>query len=306
MIFLMQNEKVEQPTAVTVGMFDGLHLGHRKLISHLKESAGDLKTMIFTFRVRDEANSIYTNTEKELLLSKTGVDYAYLQECTDKFFATGRDLFIEQLKKQYHVKILAAGEDFRFGKGAAGSAAYLAQNADKFGISVDIVQPVLWGEEKISSTRIRSLIAAGSVREAAKMLGDNYFICGKVEEGKRIGSIINFPTVNIKTPKLKPSNGVYATMTEVGGKTYGSVTNVGVRPTVSSSQIVNIETNIFDFNNKIYNKDITVYFMDKIRDEKKFGGLDELKNQIAQDKLKALELLTNKPFTNRVDYDIID
>ena len=294
MIFLRQNETIETSTALTVGMFDGLHLGHRKLIAHLMESAGDLKTMIFTFRPKDEANSIYTNAEKELLLSKSGVDYAYLQECTDKFFATGREKFIEQLKKQYHIKILAAGEDFRFGRGAEGSAAYLIQNAEKFGFSVDIVPPVLWGEEKISSTRIRALISAGSVREAAIMLGDYYFITGKVQEGKRIGSSIDFPTVNINTPKLKPSRGVYATMTRVEGKTYGSVTNVGVRPTVSNSQIVTIETNIFDFNYKIYNKDIIVYFVDKIRDEKKFGGLDELKGQIAQDKLKALKLLANK------------
>lgn len=291
MVFLRQDEKIKAPSAITVGMFDGLHLGHQKLIARLKESAGKLKTMIFTFRVRDEANSIYTNAEKELLLSKTGVDYAYLQECTEEFFSTGRDSFIEQLVNRYHLKKLAAGEDFRFGKGAAGNAEYLLESAREFGISVDIVPPVMFGEEKVSSTRIRALISLGGVREAAKMLGKHYFICGRVEAGKKIGSSIDFPTVNISTPKLKPSNGVYATMTEVDGKIYGSVTNVGVRPTVSSSQIVNIETNIFDFNYKIYNKDITVYFVDKIREEKKFGGLEELKNQIACDKIKAVELL---------------
>lgn len=293
MIFLRQKDRSDAPTGVTVGMFDGLHLGHKKLIGRLKESAGNLQTMIFTFRVRDEANSIYTNAEKELLLSKTGVDYAYLQECTDEFFATDRELFIEQLKKQYLMQTLTAGEDFRFGRDALGNAAYLMQNADRFGITVDIVPPVLWGEEKVSSTRIRSLIAAGEVLEASEMLGDHYFICGKVEERTKTGSSTGYPTVCIQTPKLKPAGGVYATMTEIDRKTYGSITNVGVRPTVSGSKIVNIETNIFDFNYKIYNKDITVYFVDKIRDEEKFNGLEELKCQIAQDKCKALELLAH-------------
>ncbi len=293
MIFLRQNDKVEAPAAITVGMFDGLHLGHKKLIAHLKESAGILKTMIFTFYVGDEANSLYTNAEKELLLLKTGVDYAFLQECSKDFFSTGREQFIELLKKQYYMQKLVAGEDFRFGKDALGDASYLMRNSNKFDFTVDIVPPVMFGEEKISSTRIRSLISSGNVKEASEMLGGYYFICGKVEEGRRIGTTINFPTVNMKSPKLKPLNGVYATMTEIDGKTYGSVTNVGVRPTVSDSQMVNIETNIFDFNYKIYNKDIVVYFVDKIRDEKKFGGLEELKNQIAKDKNKALGILAD-------------
>jgi riboflavin kinase/FMN adenylyltransferase len=291
MIFLGQNDTIEFPTAITVGMFDGLHLGHRKLIANLKESAGGLKTMIFTFRVADEAGSIYTNAEKELLLSKTGADYAYLQECTQEFYATDRDLFIRRLISRYNMQKLAAGVDFRFGKGAAGNSDYLLHNTDRFGYSVEIVPPVMWGEEKISSTRIRALISSGNVLEASRMLGDYYFITGRVEEGKRTGTSFGFPTANIKTPKLKPVNGVYATLTEVEGKTYRSVTNVGVRPTVSGSGIVNIETNIFDFNDKIYNEDIAVHFVDRIRGEIKFGSLEELKNQIERDKGKALEIL---------------
>lgn len=294
MEFLADNKRIDGPSAVTVGMFDGLHLGHRALIGRLKESATDLKTLIFTFSVGDAAKSIYTTDEKKELLRNTGADYAFLQEFTPAFSDTDREDFILLLKERYNMKVLAAGEDFRFGKGAVGDAAYLEKNAGRLGIQVVIVPPVFMDGEKVSSTRIRSLISEGDVKRAGRLLGGYYFAEGAVQAGKQIGSMIEFPTVNIQTPKLKPKNGVYATFTRIGGETYKSVTNVGVRPTVSDAGNVNIETNIFDFTCEIYDQRVAVYFVDRIRDEKKFLSLEALKNQIARDKEKAARLLDNK------------
>jgi riboflavin kinase/FMN adenylyltransferase len=305
MKFLAENNRIDGPGAVTVGMFDGLHLGHRALIERLKENAEGLKTLIFTFGVGDETRSIYTTDEKKALLCETGVDYAFLQQFTPAFSKTDREDFILLLKDQYNMKVMAAGEDFRFGKGALGDAEYLKKNAGRLGIKTVIVPPVFMEGEKVSSTRIRALIAEGDVKRAGRMLGGYYFAEGRVQAGKQIGSLIEFPTVNIRTPKLKPRNGVYATLTRIGEQTYGSVTNVGVRPTVSSAGEVNIETNIFDFTCEIYEEKVSVYFVERIRDEKKFLSLEALKKQIAQDKKKAIALLAIKTFTNPGEYDII-
>ena len=293
MIFLKKGERVTKPSALTVGMFDGLHLGHRELIGQLKKTAGELKTILFTFQVADESGCIYTAAEKKELLQKMGLDYAYLQESTPEFFATKREDFLFYLKDRYNMKSITVGEDFRFGSGAMGDAPYLCQNAERFEFAVHVVPPVVLDGNKVSSTRIRGLIAAGSVREAARLLGGYYFASGRVEQGNRLGSQMDFPTINIKTPKMKPANGMYATFTQIGGRTYESVTNVGVRPTVSKDN-QNIETNIFDFNDKIYDKEVAVYFVEKIRDEKKFGGISELKSQISRDKQAAAEFLGNK------------
>lgn len=292
MIFLKKGETIKEETAVTVGMFDGVHLGHQALLGSLRESAGSLRTLVFTFRAKDE-QSLFTNAEKKRLLAQAGPDYAYLQECTPGFYATPKEDFIELLKKQYNMRELVVGRDFRFGKGAEGNAEYLLENAERFGISVRVVPPVLWEGEKIGSTRIRALVAAGEVSQAAEMLSGYYFASGKVEAGHKIGSSIEFPTTNISTAKIKPAFGVYATLTEAQGNCYGSVTNVGVRPTVSSSGRVNIETNIFGFNGRIYDQEITVYFVERLRGEMRFSGLDELREQIAKDKACAQEILQN-------------
>ncbi len=294
MNFLAENERIQDPSAVAVGMFDGLHLGHRALIGQLIKGAGDLKTLLFTFRVKDESQSIYTNAEKKALIAKTGVDYARLQAYTPAFLNTEREDFLLLLKNRYDMKALTAGEDFRFGKGARGDAEYLLKNAKRMGIEVAIVPPVLLGKEKVSSTRVRTLLGAGDVAKAGRLLGGYYFAAGRVEEGKKIGSMIEFPTVNIRTPKLKPQNGVYATFTKIEGKIYQSVTNVGVRPTVSDLGEVNIETNIFDFTCEIYDQHVTVYFVKKIRDEMKFADLESLKTRIERDKAQASNILGNK------------
>jgi riboflavin kinase / FMN adenylyltransferase len=290
MIFLKNGETIKEETAVTVGMFDGVHLGHKALMDSLRAHAGGRKTLVFTFRAEDK-ESLFTNAEKHQLLEQTGLDYAYLQDCTPDFYGTPKECFIELLKKHYNMRLLVVGQDFCFGSGAEGNAEYLLQNADKFGITVQVVPPVLWEGEKISSTRIRRLVSQGNVSEAAKMLGGFYFAVGSVEEGNRIGSSMNFPTANINTLKIMPENGVYATLTEVDGKRFSSVTNVGVRPTVAPDGPVNMETNIFDFNSKIYGQTVTIYFVERLRDEVRFKGLDALRAQIASDKQQAQEIL---------------
>jgi riboflavin kinase/FMN adenylyltransferase len=294
MDFLAENDRIQYPSAIAVGMFDGLHLGHRALIGQLKKDAKDLKTMLFTFCVNEESQSIYTNAEKKALIEKTGVDYARLQAYTRAFLNTEREDFLILLQNLYRMQALTAGEDFRFGKGARGDADYLLKSAKRMGFTVAIVPPVLLDGEKVSSTRIRTLLASGDVTEAGRLLGGYYFISGTVEAGKKIGSLIECPTVNIRTPKLKPKNGVYATFSKIGDRVYKSVTNVGVRPTVCDLGEVNIETNIFDFTCEIYDQQVTVYFVGMIREEMKFTDLEALKSRIEQDKAQASDFLSNK------------
>ena len=294
MDFLAENDRILQPTVVAVGMFDGLHLGHRALIGEMKKSAKDMKTMLFTFCVDDESQSIYTNAEKRTLIEKTGVDYARLQAYTPAFLNTEREDFLSLLKNRYQMQALTSGEDFRFGKGARGDAEYLLKSAKRMGFSVKIVPPVLLDGEKVSSTRIRTLLTKGDVQDAGRLLGGYYFAAGRVEAGKKIGSLIECPTVNIRTPKLKPKNGVYATFSKIGDRIYKSVTNVGVRPTVCDLGEVNIETNIFDFTCEIYEQRVSVYFVKMIREEKKFADLEALKRRIEKDKAQAMDLLSNK------------
>ncbi|MEI6101749.1 MAG: riboflavin kinase, partial [Eubacteriales bacterium] len=169
----------------------------------------------------------------------------------------------------------------------------LLKNADKFGVDVQVVPPVLWGGEKISSTRIRALVAAGNVAEAAKMLGGYYFASGRLQVGNQTGTLINVPSISIKTAKIKPACGVYATFAEVEGKHYGSVTSVSVQPDMGPRGDINIETNIFDLISKPYNQVITVHFVERLRDGMAVAGLDEPGKQIEKDRERAQEILQN-------------
>ena len=299
MIFLEENQGVSCKTAVTIGMFDGMHMGHRKLINSIK-SKENLKSLIFSFERSDEENLIFTNKEKRIILESLGCDYAVLQPYSGEFLSTSKEDFLDILKNKYNAGYICCGEDFRFGKNALGCADDIREFCEKNNIEFDVMSEYLYEGKRVSSSRIRECIKNGEMQKAAQMLGGLYFIDGVVEKGNMLGRTMDFPTVNLSSVKILPSFGVYASFTLVDGKIYKSISNVGVKPTIADNNKINVETNIFDFHKDVYGKEIRVYLAKKIRGEKKFCSLESLKNQMEEDKIKSLEFLSDKDIYKQI------
>lgn len=285
----------KDPTAVAVGLFDGIHKGHAELVRDIKQCAG-LKSLIYTFDTKPNhaiLKNIYTADEKAEIFSSLQVDALYMQPFTEAFSKLSRDEFIEGLVHDFNAKHITVGFDFRFGRNAEGNAAYLEEQAEKHGYSVCIVPEVACGEGKVSSTLIRAHIERGEMEQTTELMGRFYFIEGRIEKGQHLGSAIGFPTANISTDKLMPRYGVYATIAQVDGECFPAVTNVGVRPTVSSNGVPNIETFIFDFSGDVYDERMRVNFVSFLRPERAFTDVASLQAQIAQDAAAARNLLRN-------------
>lgn len=288
----------KEPTAVAIGLFDGIHRGHAELIQDIRRF-GALSSLVYTFDTKPNHaifKNIYTTEEKISIFSSFKVDALYMQPFTEAFSKLSKREFIEGLVHDFNAKHITVGFDFRFGRNAEGDAEYLSTQAEKYGYTVCIVPEVVCSEGKISSTLIRADIEHGEMERAAELLGRFYFIDGRIEKGKHLGSAIGFPTANISTDKLMPRFGVYATIVQVDGECFPAVTNVGIRPTVSDSGIPNIETYIFDFSHDVYDEKIRVNFVSFLRPEKAFADVPALQAQIGQDaadarkKLRELEV----------------
>ncbi len=299
------NEKefvVDGCTAVTLGNFDGLHLGHRALINDVKACAAknNVKSAVFSFTphpvafLRDaDFKTILAPNEKAKLLADLGADI-YVNYPFDGGTASlsPRDFFENTIVKQLNCKFLFVGEEFFFGKERAGSAEMLRRIGAEYGVEVTVVPVKTQGGEKIGSSLVRQFITENRFADAERLLGQPYFISGTVVSGRRLGGKLGFPTVNLSPPdgKLLPQNGVYVTKTAVGTMVYGSITNIGNNPTVSGGFAPKtVETHIFNFNRSIYGENVCVYFYKRLRDEMKFGSIEQLKDQIAEDIKKAGE-----------------
>jgi len=290
-------------TVVTVGTFDGLHLGHKTILNALKDKAKQLnsKSVVFTFWPHprfvlgkiDGLELLSTIDEKSKILEKYGVDYLVSVEFTKEFASQTSYEFVKNiLAGKLNVKHLVLGYDHHFGKNREGRFDKLAECANEFGFTIEQVSALTSGEENISSTKIRNALKLGDIAKANKYLGYNYSITGKVVRGEAIGRKIGFPTANIKweSYKLIPANGVYAVKVHYKNVTYNAMVNVGRKPTVSNNEKTGIEVNIFDFDKNIYDKKITIEFIERIRNEQKFENIDKLKAQLKLDKKKTLHL----------------
>jgi len=289
------NIKQSVPTAVTLGNFDGVHMGHRSLINLMKSKAKEqnLKTIVFSFYPHpmflfgtnsDSRALIMGYEEKKMMIEDMGVD-AYVEYPFTKDFASlSPEAFARLIFEELNCKVLIVGFNYHFGKMAKGNGDLLKEIGKEYGVEVICVPSVNCLEERVSSTRIRKAITSADIALADKLLTVPYFVHGEIIHGKKLGRGIGFPTMNVVADKTKlfPPNGVYATRTVIDGKKYSSVTNIGVQPTVNGTDKV-VETNVFDFNEEVYGKKVTVYFFEFIRPEQKFAGLDELKNQLAKD-----------------------
>ncbi len=297
-------KKVASPI-VTIGTFDGVHLGHQAIFAKMKAEAKKTggETVVITFfphprlvLYQDSVNLKFINTREKKIerLRKIGIDHLIIIPFTKKFAQNSSEQFItDYVVKYVHPAKIVIGYDHHFGKNREGNIDLLQRLKSRFHYEVEEVPPYYVDGAPVSSTRIRNLLHDGNVKEANKMLGYEYSITGVVVRGQRLGHTIGYPTANIEIPneyKLIAANGVYACRVLLDNRMLKGMGNIGVRPTIDHGDLT-IEVNIFDFNVDIYDREITIQFVDRLRDEKKFKNLDALKDQLAKDKLASLARL---------------
>ena len=282
--------------AVTIGKFDGFHLGHEEIVKHLsvyKDKGLDLGVVTFREPPMSVLNSqetpgvITTNAEKHLIFEELGFDY-YIELPFDKSIRCleACDFVRSILVERLHMKACVLGVDLRFGYKAAGDRFTLETMGDECGFEVKVIEKVKYEGEVVSSTLIRNLIENGDIRKAGLLLKEPYHFYGQVVHGKEIGRTVSVPTVNLipGSDKLLPPYGVYVSETEYNGRRYRSVTNVGLRPTVDTDSMrVSVETHLLDFDGRIYGEKISIFLVDRIRDEIRFDSIEALKNQMIKD-----------------------
>lgn len=282
-------------SAVAIGKFDGIHLGHQKLLSQLlAQRAQGLLATVFTFDVQPaaffggEGKELTTRAEKRAAFEKLGIDVLIEFPLNRETAATAPETFVEDyLAKRMRAAYICAGPDLSFGKDGAGDYDLLARYADRFGYRTELIDKVRVDGEEVSSTRVREAVRLGKMEEAAGMLGRFYAVSGPVAHGKKLGRTLGMPTANLipEEDKLLPPNGVYHTSVRIDGedRSYNGISNVGCKPTVSDENRMGIETNIYDFEGDIYGRGITVEFMHFRRPERKFDSVEALRTQIEAD-----------------------
>lgn len=278
--------------AVTLGKFDGLHLGHKHLMDQvITNKKQGLTAVMFSFLVNSgslfsEKELIYTEEEKVYKLQNSGMDVLISYPFTKKTSSMEPENFIKDiLVDRLDAKLLVVGTDYRFGYQRRGDVALLQKYEQTYGYKVICCEKLKWKDTIISSSQIRENLSKGNMEEANEMLGQPYSIIGEVMHGRRIGRTIGMPTTNLipAANKLLPPNGVYVSMTFVNGRYYPGVTNIGHKPTVGAEKRKGVETFIFDFDQDLYGKVIEVELFKFLRPERKFASLEQLKMQMNQD-----------------------
>lgn len=290
---------------VTIGTFDGVHLGHRAVFEQMGAEAEKIngETVVVTFSPHprivlgtDNSDLKFIKTEKKKIqhIEKAGIDHLIIVEFTKEFANMTSGVFIKDLiVGKIHPKMFITGYDHQFGNKREGSFDLLASLGKQYGFTVKKVEALEIGDITVSSTKIRDLLKQGDIAGANKLLGHEYSITGKVVRGQSIGHNIGFPTANIEIAdeyKLIAAVGVYACRIHCLHRIFKGMGNIGYRPTVDHGDLT-IEVNIFDFDKDIYGKEITISFVERMRDEHKFENIEALKAQLALDKIQALKIL---------------
>ncbi len=298
-------KKIKHPV-VTVGTFDGVHVGHQEIFHRMQEMAGQNggETVVVTFHPHprlvvhsDNRNLKFINTRerKYKLLEKSGIDNLIIIPFTQAFSRLSSEEFVKQyLVDKIGVYKLVIGYDHHFGKNREGDISGLMKMGNKYNFTVEEVPARFIHNIAVSSTQIRNALRLGEVKLASDLLGYEYSIQGTVVPGKKLGRDIGFPTANIELQdeyKLISAVGVYACRIEVEGVMYKGMGNIGYRPTVDHGDLT-IEVHIFDFSTEIYDQTITIYFVERIRDEIKFRNLEALRQQLMKDKKWVESLLS--------------
>lgn len=291
-------------TVLTIGNFDGVHLGHIHILKSLVEQESDgLQSMVVTMwphprKVLNpdfEGLRFLTSIEEKIhLLSHIGIDHLLIIPFTKAFSELTALSFVQDiLHDKIGVKKIVLGYDHCFGKNREGNLVFLSKHAGLFKYELQEIPKQEVDSLAVSSSKIRHFLESGFLSEAKALLGRNYSLSGLVVEGNKLGRTIGFPTANISLSfeeKLIPKNGVYAVRVYIGKDSYKGMMNIGYRPTVSGNSL-SLEVNIFDFSQEIYGQTISVEFVHYLREEQKFSSLDELKNQLKTDEKNATTLL---------------
>lgn len=294
-----------KPSVVTIGTFDGVHIGHQKIVKRIVEIAKkkDLQALVLTFFphprmvVQNDSTIKLINTidEKAKQLESMGVNHLVIKKFTKSFSRLSaleyvRDVLVNKLK----VKHIIVGYDHHFGRNRTANIEDLKEYGDFYGFKVTEIMPQEVDDVAISSTKIRNALFKGDVKTANKFLGYNFSLTGKVEKGRGIGSTIDFPTANIiieESYKLIPHSGVYLVKAIIKGVNVFGMMNIGNNPTVSDDIKTNIEVHFFDFSNDIYGEVIKVELLDYLRNEIKFPSVLALKEQLKKDEINAKHLI---------------
>lgn len=292
MKILRNNGMLPKGLAIALGAFDGVHMGHRKLIENIVSYSKEKNCLscVYTFDTLPSGAKYITDWEQRIdIFEKLGVDYLYIQKFDADFKGTSAKGFMEKYIKD--ASFVTVGFNFRFGKGREGNTQILKDYCSENGIDFNVVEPVYLGNEIVSSTKIRGYIEEDNFETASKMLMSDFTVSGEVIHGNAIGRTIGFPTANISVDenRIMPTEGVYATVTEYEDKKYPSVTNYGGKPTFKDNKIL-LETNIFDLEEDLYGKKISVIFLKKLRNIVAFSSKEELKNQLNTDKKESLKI----------------
>ena len=294
-------EKLRRPV-VTIGNFDGVHLGHREIFRRLRELAAavDGVSVVVTFVPHpltvvpsDKVlRLITTPLEKEALIDSCGIDYLVEIPFDTAFAATPAAEFVERvLVGAIGVERLVIGYDYAFGRGREGNVALLREMGERFGYAVEVLDPISNGATVYSSTAVRKMVGAGEVGEVVRVLGRHYAVTGTVVPGHRRGRDLGFPTANLQPEKdLLPAPGVYAVKACVGERLLDGACNIGTNPTFDN-QVSSLEVFLFDFDGDIYGTQVTLFFIERVRDEKRFGDLEALKEAIAADVARCRTIL---------------
>jgi len=290
---------------VTTGTFDGVHLGHQKIINRLKHLAKDIdgETVLLTFYPHprmvlypddNDLKLINTQAEKIELLNKYGIDHLIIHPFTKDFSRLSSLEFVRNiLVNTLFTKRLVIGYNHHFGRNREGSFEHLKEFGPLYGFEVEEIPAKDIDSIEVSSTKIRTALLSGDMTTANSYLGHPFSIKGTVIGGKKLGRTIGYPTANIALNdkyKIVPKDGVYAVQVAIKNRLFKGMLNVGENPTIEGKGR-SIEVNIFDFNEDIYKQEATIYFIKRLRDELKFNGIDELTKQLAQDKINALSIL---------------
>ncbi len=284
---------LEDRSAVALGKFDGIHLGHRRLLERvLEQKEKGLITVVFTFDTSaasffgGETKELSTREEKREMFSRLGIDVLIEFPLNRETAATEPAEFVARyLARQMQTAYLCAGPDISFGRGGAGDYALLAQYAGVYGYEVELIDKVRVGGEEVSSTRVRQAVREGDMEKVSAMLGAPYCVNGKVVHGRQLGRKLGMPTANLLPDerKLLPPNGVYYSRAKLGERVYRGISNVGYKPTVSDEKVLGVETYLYDFALEVYDREMMVELLAFRRAERAFESVEALRRQIEAD-----------------------
>ncbi len=293
-------ERPSSSTSVTLGVFDGVHLGHRRLIDATKGREGIPAVITFEphpveVLIPGTDPRLITSIEERLqLLESAGVELVAVLDLSEVRYLSPQEFIDEVLVGKLNVSSMVVGEDFRFGRDRSGDVRFLRSAGERAGFATEAVQLVASGDEPVSSSRIRIMIESGDLATASQLLGSNYRLTNTVINGDKRGRQIGFPTANLLPParKVIPADGVYATISRWQGKEYMSATNVGTRPTFGGGQRL-VEAFLLDFDEDLYEQQLQVEFVKRLRPELAFDDVDALVSQMQRDVEQSRGILSS-------------